>query len=537
MNFKGNHLKGFWTKKKILFVSLLLVATLGIGVTTAYMWKKDDTQTHQFTNAVVDCEVYEDTSNNNNVNVKNTGNVPCYVRVTFTVNFVDNDGKLHYISPISNKENSSNYHYKLHLASQGLWEQGTDGYWYYTKPLMENGESTEEGLVHIVTTGATLQPPNGYTVKTKVTAEAVQALPEQYATMTKDPAYIDAWLPTRGQQQVVPTEQIADLKVMSFNIRRSGLANADGTDFDADSDVRDWAKRKDAVVNYIFNQNADIIILQEVTIYQRNAITSKILSDYSDKYSYTHYGYRSWWYGIGESGENRDDITGMMIVFNTNKLQKLNYGTLTATDQVDYGNGWQVYQEEIENNGKPDYTNHILAEYYSMRFSLAFKLKNPPQGTPEDAILFVHDMHLDYNSTENQTEAAKELMNEINTQKKTFPNSMHLVAGTFNSELEGSVWKDTLLDGGLFNCGKNDEGETLNSWTIGSDDLPLYAPTYYENMGAIDFVFGQSEHIRSEGFTVDRDSRYKDTNSNNQYLSSHYPLIGRITCYAPLTEN
>lgn len=510
MNLKGNHLKGFWTKKKILLVSLTLIFAIGAGVTTAYMWKQGDTKTATFGEAHVDCEV---TTENNIYYVKNTGNVDCYVRVTFTVNFMDNEGNLHYTKPIAGT------HYELVTSTSGNWIEGADGYWYY-KEAISPKEKTLTGVVKVTPHNTNL--PQGYSLKAIVNAEAVQALPEQYTNMTDDPAYLDAWASIRAQQQLIPNRYIGDLKVMSWNIRRSGLKIGDG--YDADDGPRDWAKRKDAVVNYILAQNADIIILQEVTLYQRDDIKG-VLEKYTN-YSYTHRGYRSWF---------EDDITGMMIIFNTDKLEKLKYGTTTVLPSNDliHGNHSDAfYHEEIEINTNPD-PNRPLDDYYSMRFSLAFKLKNPPSGTPEDAILYVHDMHLDYNSAENQIQAVTELVKEIDAQKKNFPNSMHLVAGTFNSVMDGSVWKDTIENAGLFRCTPENDGETLNSWNVGANDLKLYAPQYQAGMAAIDYVFAKSEGIRSEGFTVDRKGRWTYEGSN-QFLSSHYAVIGTVSLYAPL---
>ncbi len=510
MKLIGNHAKGFWTKKKILFISLMLVATLGIGVTTAYMWNKDDTKAINFGKAYVDCEVVDSSGA---YFVKNTGNVDCYVRATFTVNFVDEAGNLHYTKPVAGT------HYTLTNSTSDFWIKGADGYWYYKDPLSPE-EKTLRGVVSVVPT--TTNVPQGYSVKATVTAEAVQALPGQYDTMTEDPAYMDAWQPTHEQQQVVPTHQIADLKVMTFDIRQSGKEVTDGIDFAADTGDGDWAARREALIDYVLAKDCDLIILQGVSWVQSDWI-KKAINNKTQKYRVEHLGYRNF---------QQYDIHGLMMISNKNKLQLLHYSDATIVPEdirPVYGEWFSEYMDHTE-----EFKAGAWVDYYSMGFSLAYKLLDAPQNTPEDAILFVHNLHMDYQKVDRQNAAATEIKNKITDRTAAFPNSIHLVAGNFNSVYSTSSWKEIFDNADLFNCAISNNGETMhNGWTF-VEDVPLNAPEY-STIGSnpIDYVFGQSERIRSEGFTVDRESRWGE---NKQY-SYHYPVIGRITCYAPLNEN
>lgn len=68
------------TKKTILCIAMFS-GILIIGISVAYMFKKTDPIENTFTNAVVSCEIMEDSDTKSGISVKNTGNVPAYLRV------------------------------------------------------------------------------------------------------------------------------------------------------------------------------------------------------------------------------------------------------------------------------------------------------------------------------------------------------------------------------------------------------------------------------------------------------------------------
>ena len=511
MKLTGNHLKGFWTKKKILLVSLTLIFAIGAGVTTAYMWEKDETKTTQFKDAMVDCEVYE--NSDKNCQVRNSGTVDCYVRITYTVNFVNKAGELHYTKP------KEDVHYKLHLAKNGDWQWGIDGYFYYTKAIAP-GESADEAPIHVQPI-AGADSPAGYTLKTTVTAEAVQALPKQYDTIDKDPAYIDAWKQSRYTLQAYPKRELLDAKVMTFNIRQSGTLD-NTNDYGADTSIRDWFDRRAALSKYIFAQNCDIIMLQEVTGFQ---FTYYIKEDAEEK------GYDYYWQPYAGKDSDWSHSPGLMILYKKDKFEMVS--TMTGnTENVKIL--YETFQGSIEADKK------IVEEYYSMHLGIALRMKNPPSWAPENSLLFVHNVHLHHENSEFRRNAANTIVAKIQEKTEAFPHSFHLVGGDFNSTLS-SEWKQIFDDSGLLTCFSPEVGPTLNDWEdyaqLGGDYLPLYAPNHNDlNNQAIDFVFGQSDRMKGTDFLVDYDARWTSTDNEGiehpAYYSAHFAVIGNVRLYS-----
>lgn len=511
MKLTGNHLKGFWTKKKILLVSLTLIFAIGVGVTTAYMWEKEETKTTQFKDAKVDCEVYE--NSDKNCQVKNSGTVDCYVRITYTVNFVNKEGELHYTKP------QEGVHYSLSLAKSGDWQWGIDGYYYYTKAI-KPGESADEAPIHVIPKSGA-NSPAGYTLKTTVTAEAVQALPNQYDTIDKDPAYLDAWKQSRYTLQPYPQRELLNAKVMTFNIRQSGTYQNE-YNYGADTSIRDWYDRRDALTKYIFNQNCDIIMLQEVTGYQLSYYIKKAVED--NNYDY-------YWQPYVEKDTSWSESPGLMIIYKKDKFERV---CTTTGGKDDRSVIYETFQGTVEDREK-------AMEYYSMYLGIALRMKNPPSWAPENSLLFVHNVHLHHENLEFQRNAANTIVAKIQEKTEAFPHSFHLVGGDFNSTLS-SEWKQIFDDSGLLTCFSPEEGPTLNDWEdyaqLGGAYLPLYAPHYstLTQNEAIDFVFGQSDRMEKTEFKVDHGARWISTdiegNENEVYYSAHFAVIGNVLFYA-----
>lgn len=84
----------FKRKLKPLLVSLVVLATVSIGVTTAYMISSSEPVVNSFDIGDVSCQVVEEYQDSvkSNVNVTNTGNVPAFIRVRLVTYRVDDQG-------------------------------------------------------------------------------------------------------------------------------------------------------------------------------------------------------------------------------------------------------------------------------------------------------------------------------------------------------------------------------------------------------------------------------------------------------------
>lgn len=122
--------------KKPLFMiaAFALVVALSIGLTSAFLTAKTGGLTNTFTPGSVTCQVVEDFEDNakSSITVKNTGNVPAYIRVAVVANTVDDEGNITGADDVS-----------AHLAGTGWSENG--GYYYYTG-IVEPNYSTGELL-------------------------------------------------------------------------------------------------------------------------------------------------------------------------------------------------------------------------------------------------------------------------------------------------------------------------------------------------------------------------------------------------------
>lgn len=127
MGYKGKYLSKITRPvRSWLLVGLLAVLLFAsIAGTIAYM-QVDNHISNSFTVAKLSIELNEtfDGKDKTNVTVKNTGDVPAYLRAAIVVNWKDTDGTV-----ISANESE----YSMVMGPE--WIQGADSYWYCKKPI------------------------------------------------------------------------------------------------------------------------------------------------------------------------------------------------------------------------------------------------------------------------------------------------------------------------------------------------------------------------------------------------------------------
>lgn len=110
-----------------ILLSLLLVVVVAVGGTFAYLTATDSPLLNTFTLAEVETNVEEPstgTESTKNAGVKNTGKSPVYVRARVVV------------SGIEPSQLTVNY------SSQEDWQDGGDGFYYYTSILQPNSTTS-----------------------------------------------------------------------------------------------------------------------------------------------------------------------------------------------------------------------------------------------------------------------------------------------------------------------------------------------------------------------------------------------------------
>ena len=149
----------------ILLVLTCAIITSAVGGTVAYLIVKTGTIKANFTPAVIESAVSQSV-------VTNVGDVDSYVRAMVIITWVSEDGSAtHAESPVHNTD------YAIFFSSDG-WVKGSDGFYYYTSPLM-SGRSTPA----LITSCTQLRSaPEGYKMKVQVLASTIQSHPLSVVT-------------------------------------------------------------------------------------------------------------------------------------------------------------------------------------------------------------------------------------------------------------------------------------------------------------------------------------------------------------------
>lgn len=162
-----------------LVVALLLLVCLTVGGTLAFLIDSSGPVENTFTPANVPPTIVEELEGNvkEKVTIKNSGNIPAYIRAVVVVTWQDEDGNVYSSAPVLGTD------YTATLPATNGWMQKNDGYYYYTSKVPAGEETTA-----LLTDGAVKAEadiPNGYQLHMEIIAQSIQATPDQ--------AVIDAW--------------------------------------------------------------------------------------------------------------------------------------------------------------------------------------------------------------------------------------------------------------------------------------------------------------------------------------------------------
>ncbi len=148
-------MKRLWKHKWIL--SLLLVAVIGIGATTAYLVASSGTVKNTFASGEVETEIVEVLNGEKQVSVQNTGELPVYVRARIVVGGANlDDVKFVKESDLPNSdalvESTDIY---VVMSSNNDWAQTTTGAneWYYYLKFLPINTSTSNLMERVVIGG------------------------------------------------------------------------------------------------------------------------------------------------------------------------------------------------------------------------------------------------------------------------------------------------------------------------------------------------------------------------------------------------
>ena len=151
----------------VLVVSLLALLLVVAGGTLAWLTAQDSVS-NTFTPAHVTCNV-EETFNGtakSNVSIKNTSDIPVYIRASIIVTWKDSSGNVYGQLPVADTDYTISY-------GTGWTRQGD--YWYCNSEVAV-GTNTPE-LISSCTEVAGKAPAGNYRLSVEIIAEAIQSQP------------------------------------------------------------------------------------------------------------------------------------------------------------------------------------------------------------------------------------------------------------------------------------------------------------------------------------------------------------------------
>ena len=166
--------------------AILVGAVALVGLVYAALRDTTSPVVNQLDPAVVTCDVREtfDGHTNSNVKIKNTGDVPAYIRVKVIYNWTDSDGYETWF------DGSADYGVSATLASPLHWTHDNAssainvGYWYYNGIVQPNA-STDTLIASVAEHFSSAVSSNPrYRLKVTVLAEAIQAAPMDAAELS-----------------------------------------------------------------------------------------------------------------------------------------------------------------------------------------------------------------------------------------------------------------------------------------------------------------------------------------------------------------
>ena len=169
--YKAKHLRRNKSKKKwMLLVSLVMLLTITVGGTLAYITTSDDPVKNIFTTSQEPISVQEDPFDGtvkNNVKIQNDGNTDAYIRAAVVVTWKDSSGNVYAIKPEVGVD------YQVTFPGDTGWVyREADGFYYYTASIAPNNQT---GVLLTNCKPLKSAPADGYTLCVEIVAESVQA--------------------------------------------------------------------------------------------------------------------------------------------------------------------------------------------------------------------------------------------------------------------------------------------------------------------------------------------------------------------------
>lgn len=129
-------------KSAALLVSLLLLLTVTVGGTIAFLMDSAGPLHNLFTPSKVTTSVDETISGKtkSNVSIKNTGDTDAWIRAAVVITWQDKDGNVYGQAPAATDFIIS-YNVDNNKTDTTKWYPGEDGFYYWPSPVAANGKT------------------------------------------------------------------------------------------------------------------------------------------------------------------------------------------------------------------------------------------------------------------------------------------------------------------------------------------------------------------------------------------------------------
>lgn len=191
--YRGKHSpkrRSRWNKSAAMMVSLLLVFTMALGGTLAYIFTGTEDVQNTFTISKVTTAVEETIEGGvkKTVKIQNTGDTDAYIRATVVVTWQNDKGEVYGQKPVV----GTNY---TAWTPENDWLIGNDGFYYYSKPVAPHDKSVHPndkcytGVLIDSISPVGDSPAEGYHLTVEIIASGIQSKPA---------AAFDAWAENSG---------------------------------------------------------------------------------------------------------------------------------------------------------------------------------------------------------------------------------------------------------------------------------------------------------------------------------------------------
>lgn len=164
-------------KSAALLVSLLLLLTVSVGGTIAFLMDSAGPLRNLFTPSKVTTYVDETVNGKtkSNVSIKNTGDTTAWIRAAIVVTWQDAKGNVYGQLPVENRDYTMN----LNVVNENGWLKGKDGFYYWPLPVKsekEDGKNCKTGVL-IQNCTYKANAPEGYYLNVEIIGSGIQNKP------------------------------------------------------------------------------------------------------------------------------------------------------------------------------------------------------------------------------------------------------------------------------------------------------------------------------------------------------------------------